>query len=258
MFREKYPEAWIFHNGTCRSELNTLQFQQAQSNQESYKEYLGSITVLLPKVKIPAINFGDLLFERYSCRKFKNIPLDISDVSNLLFAGYGKCNTLILGNTEFIERTVPSGGGLYPLEFYIIVKNVTGLNPGIYHYVITPGLLETVNEIALPRYFLENLFMQQPYVADAAVIIVATSVIERTMKKYFDRGYRYILFEAGHAFQNMNLMAIACGLGSMNIGGFFDNDLCKVLGIDREEEIPLYAMAAGVPDGNSVTARSSD
>mgnify|MGYP001792096395 CR=1 FL=1 len=46
MFREKYPEAWIFHNGTSRSELKTLQFQQAQRNQESYKEYLGSALLI--------------------------------------------------------------------------------------------------------------------------------------------------------------------------------------------------------------------
>lgn len=258
MFREKYPEAWIFHNSTCRSELNTLQLQYDQSMQESYKEYLSAPTILLPEVKIPPAKFADLLFERYSCRRFKNEPLDLRDIANLLFAGYGKCSTLILGNTEFIARTVPSGGGLYPLELYLIVTNVTGLVPGIYHYVMTPGLLEVMKEVELPKYFLENLFMQQPYVAEAPVVIVATSVIERTMKKYFDRGYRYILFEAGHAFQNMNLMAIACRLGSMNIGGFFDKDMGKILGIDIEEEIPLYAMAVGVPDGNNITARAPD
>ncbi len=53
-------------------------------------------------------------------------------------------------------------------------------------------------------------------------------------------------------------MSTACGEGSVNIGGFFDNDLCKILAIDREDEIPLYAMAVGVPDGNSITARSPD
>jgi SagB-type dehydrogenase family enzyme len=255
MFKEKYPGAWTFHYRTCRSELNTLQLQHADSMQESYKEYLSAATVLLPEVKIPPAKFADLLFERYSCRRFKNEPLDLQDVVNILFAGYGKCNTLVLGNNEFIERTVPSGGGLYPLELYLIAMNITGLEPGIYHYVITPGLLEVIKKVKLPKYFLENLFMQQPYVADASMIIVATSVIERTMKKYFDRGYRYILFEAGHSFQNMNLMAATCKLGSMNIGGFFDADMCQVLGVDIEEEVPLYAMAVGVPDGNSITAR---
>lgn len=255
MFREKYPEAWIFHRNTCRSEINTLQLQNSQGLQESYKEYLSAPTVLLPPVEIPGTKFSEVLFERYSCRRFKNKPLTLNDVAAILFAGYGKCNTLMLGDSEFIGRPVPSGGGLYPLEMYLFVTNVGDLEPGIYHYVISPAMLELVKKIELPKSFLENLFMHQPYVAEAPMIIVATSVIERTMKKYYDRGYRYILFEAGHAFQNMNLMTAACGLGSMNIGGFFDSDMCKVLGIDMEEEIPLYAMAVGMPDGDNVTAR---
>ena len=221
MFREKYPETWTFHQNTCRSELNTLQLQYAQSLQESYKEYLSVPTVSLPCTIIPPVKFSDLIIERYSCRRFKNKPLNLQEISNILFAGYGKCSTIMLGTSEFIWRTVPSGGGLYPLELYLIVTNVTGLAPGIYHYVITPGILETVKLVEFPKYFLENLFMQQPYVAEAPLIIVATSVIERTMKKYLDRGYRYMLFEAGHSFQNMNLMAMACDLGSMNILAVF-------------------------------------
>ena len=40
------------------------------------------------------------------------------------------------------------------------------------------------------------------------------------------------------------------GIGSRDDmrGGFFDMDLAKILGIDMEEEIPLYAMALGIPD----------
>lgn len=255
MFRDKYPATWLFHRTSCRTELNTLQPQHAESATDVYKEYLNANTVLLPTVKIPEADFGELIYARYSCRKFKNSPLQLQDIANILFAGYGLRDVKILGNDEFQERSVPSGGGLYPLELYLLVTNITGLEPGVYHYVISPGLLELINPISLPKSFLQNLFMQQPYVADAPVIIIVTSVIERSMKKYFDRGYRYILLEAGHCFQNMNLMATASKLASLNIGGFFDMDLCKVLGIDVEEEIPLYAMALGVSDGTADVCR---
>jgi SagB-type dehydrogenase family enzyme len=162
---------------------------------------------------------------------------------------------VMVDNNEFRARTVPSGGGLYPLELYLLVKNVEGLEAGVYHYVINPALLEQVKKIELPSSFIETLFMHQPYVAEASLVIVATAVLERNMKKYGDRGYRYILYEAGHSFQNMNLMAAACNLGSLNVGGFFDMDMLKVLSIDFEEEIPLYAMAIGIPDGPPNQAR---
>ncbi|MEO6220544.1 MAG: hypothetical protein ABIO81_08960 [Ginsengibacter sp.] len=54
-------------------------------------------------------------------------------------------------------------------------------------------------------YFISNSFLDQPYVAGAAVQVIACSMQTRCMQKYEDRGYRYILFEAGHIFQNMNL-----------------------------------------------------
>jgi hypothetical protein len=40
--------------------------------------------------------------------------------------------------------------------------------------------------------------------------------------KYEDRSYRYILFEAGHVFQNINLCAAAFDISALNMGGFYD------------------------------------
>jgi SagB-type dehydrogenase family enzyme len=225
------------------------------SKPEPYKEYLGAPVTLLPECRIPATAFKDVLLGRYSCRRFKDIPLTLQDLANVLFAGYGMVDICSMGGLEIMTRTVPSGGGMYPLELYLLVKNVEGLEPGIYHYVPRPPLLEQVKKIQLPFSLVRELFMQQPYAAEAPVVILSTALLERTMKKYEDRGYRYILFEAGHVFQNMNLMAAACQLGAFNIGGFFDQDLARILIIDTEKEIPLYAMALGIPDGSPEIAR---
>ncbi len=56
-----------------------------------------------------------------------------------------------------------------------------------------------------------------------------------------------MLFEAGHAMQNINLACPESGLESCNIGGFFDQELAALLRIDIEVETPLYACALGVP-----------
>jgi SagB-type dehydrogenase family enzyme len=255
MFRTKYPAAWVFHRNTCRNELNIISPDKVDASPSSYKEYLEAPATPLPEARLPSMDFGEALTARFSCRRFKDIPVSLQDLANILFAGYGLTSVSFPEGFEIMTRTVPSGGGLYPLELYLLVKNVAGLEPGIYHYIIRPCLLEQIKKVVLPRLLIQKLFMDQPYVADASVVIVATACIQRTMKKYEDRGYRYILLEAGHAFQNMNLTASASGLGSFNIGGFFDHDLARVLTIDMEEEIPLYAMALGVPDGLSDLAR---
>jgi SagB-type dehydrogenase family enzyme len=255
MFRSKYRSAWTFHRNTCRNELNVLSPMQVDSRPETYKEYLGAPVFELPAPGLPATLLRDAILDRHSCRRFQDAVVSRQDLANVLYAGYGAVSLGDMGESQVLTRTVPSGGGMYPLEFYLLIRKAEGLEPGIYHYVIVPGLLEQIRQINLPYSLVRELFMQQPYVADAAVVILATACFERTMKKYEDRGYRYILFEAGHAFQNMNLMATACGLGAFNIGGFFDADLARVLNIDMEEEIPLYAMALGVPDGPREFAR---
>jgi SagB-type dehydrogenase family enzyme len=142
---------------------------------------------------------------------------------------------------------VPSGGGLYPLEQYVIARRIGGLAPGIYHYNVPGHFLECVSEGSMPAKVLSDTFMAQPYVGQSAFVLVLTAVFARSLWKYRDRGYRYMLFEAGHVAQNSNLVAAALGLGALNLGGFFDADLVAYLKLDIEEEAPLYAVAFGRP-----------
>ncbi len=70
------------------------------------------------------------LFQRRSVREFRDEPLSLSEVSQLLWAAQG------LTGTDGC-RTAPSAGALYPLEVYVVAGNVKGLKPGVYKYV--PG-----------------------------------------------------------------------------------------------------------------------
>ncbi len=127
------------------------------------------------------------------------------------------------------------------------MRAVDGLDPGVYHYVPAAHGLELVRAVELPPAFLAYLFMGQPWVADAAVVAVISFVGARSLTKYGDRGYRYALLEAGHTMQNLNLAVAALGLGAVNLGGFYDDELAVLCGIDIEQEIPLYCCALGRP-----------
>jgi SagB-type dehydrogenase family enzyme len=65
------------------------------------------------------------------------------------------------------------------------------------------------------------------------------------MRKYGDRGYRYILIEAGHVGQNAMLSCENLELASLALGGFLDAPLADLLGIDAGDELPIYAIAVG-------------
>ena len=88
--------------------------------------------------------------------------------------------------------------------------------------------------------------MVQPDIAyGASLIVFITSIFERSIFKYGDRGYRFILLEAGHVAQNINLVSNALGLGSVNIGGYFDREIDDLLGLDGVAHSTIYMIAIG-------------
>lgn len=247
MFRTKHPLAWHYHSNTSRYPHNMHGAAAEQTPTAPFKEHLDRELTALPAMDLPALGLGETIRRRLSCRTFTGEPLTIAQLAAILRAAYGVHGRLELNQQEFLERPVPSGGGLYPLELYILARRIGGLEAGTYHYAALHHGLEQLNDVTLPERLLSDLFLGQPYLIPAAAILVQTAVVERSLWKYEERGYRYILFEAGHVAQNINLCATALGAGSLNLGGFFDADLAALLGIDLDEEIPLYCTAIGVP-----------
>ena len=83
--------------------------------------------------------------------------------------------------------------------------------------------------------------------ANAAVVFIWTAVVERGSSGIGQRAYRYFYIEAGHIAQNVALAAVALGLGSCQIGGFCDDAVNDMLGVDGNQEPAVYATAVGVP-----------
>jgi SagB-type dehydrogenase family enzyme len=91
--------------------------------------------------------------------------------------------------------------------------------------------------------------MLQPELGrNASVMIFLTAVFERSVFKYADRGYRYIMLEAGHVAQNINLAANALGFGCRNIGGYLDRDIDCFLDLDGITHSAIYMIAIGGKD----------
>jgi SagB-type dehydrogenase family enzyme len=250
MFRDRHPIAWAFHRQTSRWPFNMHGLNPPTREVAQFKEDLRVPTIDLPTPMLPGLELGSAIAGRTSCRRFRRERISLTQLGDLLHAAYGVLGVLDLWG-EFCERPVPSGGGLYPLELYVLTQRVDGLTGGAYHYVPLVHGLEVVRPDPLPTLLTAEMFLGQPYLSDAAAVIVLTAVVERSLWKYEDRGYRYLLLEAGHVAQNLNLSAVALGLGSLNLGGFFDEDLTALLRLDAAIEIVLYGIAVGPPQSDS-------
>jgi SagB-type dehydrogenase family enzyme len=79
------------------------------------------------------------------------------------------------------------------------------------------------------------------------MVMVITGILSRTSWKYGnDRAWRYVNLEAGHAAQNVLLMATAMGLAGSPVGAFDDNAVMDLLGLPADHR-PLYLVPLGQP-----------
>lgn len=149
------------------------------------------------------------------------------------------------GEHDSLARTYPSGGGLYPLEVYVAVRRVQGLANGLYHYNVAGHCLEQLADHQIVEDIASNL-TQQDAASSAHVVVIITAVFMRTQYKYGERGYRFVLLEAGHLMQNLCLLAPALGLGTVPLGGYYDDRLHDLLGVDGVDEAVVYVAPAGL------------
>jgi len=177
------------------------------------------------------------LLKRRSIRTYKNEPLTLVEVSQLLWAAQG------ITDSRRGFRTAPSAGALYPLEIYVVIGNVEGVTKGVYKYRPHKHELLKVKSGDV-RNELTAAALGQPWVGKGAIVIVFSAVYERTTRKYGNRGIRYVHMEVGHAAQNVYLQAVSLNLGTVVVGAFRDNEVKKILNMSNEEH-PLCIMPVG-------------
>ena len=210
---------------------------------QTTKSYAGAARIALPETDPGGVD--QLAGARRSVRAFQDTPLALHDLAAWLRSGYR-----VLGPDQVdtgqnvLRRPVPSAGALYPLEIYLLVRNVEGLAKGIYHYDVIGDDLEVVAEGSWEQQAAEA-FYTWSFVSDAPVILCMGAVFARNQSKYGPRGYRYILLEAGHVAQNLCLAAAERDLSTLCMGGYRDGALNRLIALDGVEEAILYTMALG-------------
>lgn len=144
------------------------------------------------------------------------------------------------------RRPSPSAGALQPLDLWVVVRDVEDLEPGLYYVQMNhTGEAKVVRIAPVDREAFAVACFQEELVNEAAVSIVITAMPWRSRFKYGHRATRFALIEAGHVAQNVQLVATAMGLGSRPLGGFCDDEVNELLGLDSVNEFALYVLPVG-------------
>ncbi len=202
-----------------------------------HKEYPRFPRHALPEPDFAQTSFADVLFGRSSARPFSPGTISKDALASALRS------VGMRGKHDL--RTYPSGGGLFPIETYVLAFAVEGLPRRVFHYHPTAHALEEMWDLDThtPLSFLSS---KEDHPAgnltDIAALIVLTSAWQRTTQKYGDFGYPLALLEAGHMGQNMLLAAHATHLAARPFGRIKGEALSSLLDLDPNHEQSVYTI----------------
>jgi putative peptide maturation dehydrogenase len=185
------------------------------------------------RIALPAPHrtaLDDLLAQRTTCRNFDpDFRLPLPELAAVLHRVFGAQATQELGHDVVaLKKNSPSGGGLHPIEAYLLVQRVDGLAPGLYHYLASQHALEPLRPVAaaeLAPLALE-LVAGQAWFANAPVLVLMAARFQRNFWKYrgHAKAWRVIQLDAGHLSQNLYLAATELGHGAFVTAAL--NDEC--------------------------------
>jgi putative peptide maturation dehydrogenase len=213
------------------------------------------VTAIGAAVALPAARSGFLdeaLLRRYTGRNYDtaaSLPLAVA--ARLLQRTFGAQELRHIGpHANVLKKTSPSGGGLHPVEAFVLVQRVDGIAPGLYHYhpldnTLLPLRATTQDEAAALALL---MVADQHWLADAALQVVMVGRVERTFWKYrnHQKAYRALSLDAGHLSQTFYLLAAEAGLPAFITAAINDIDIEQMLGLDHLRHAVIAVCGCGV------------
>jgi putative peptide maturation dehydrogenase len=210
-----------------------------------------------PRTHLPPVAIEraieQVLANRRTVRHFdSDRHVDVTELASLLGSVWGARATSNVAPRDIaLRKSSPSGGGLHPIEVYPIVRSVTGIEPGIYHYLAAQHELELVSATTPEgsRQLVERATAGQWFFADADVAFVLTARFARSFWKYrrHAKAYRTLLLDAGHLSQTFYLVCTELGLGPWVTAALDDAAIERALELDPMLEGVMAVCGCGWP-----------
>ncbi len=215
-----------------------------EDGKDKFKTYTSAPRIALPDGTLALeMSIALAMRTRRSHRSFSRDRVSLAALGEVLRYGYGTHR-----RTDGTGgRAVPSGGGLYPLDVYVLQSPGGTLPEGVYHYDAGEHALQHLRR-RCARSELRSASIYPDLVASAALVLAVAADMPRVRVKYGERAYRLALLEAGHVSQSVYLVVNALQLGAVALDGFYDDRVHALLGLDGVAQIALTLIAIGRPD----------
>jgi len=202
-----------------------------------YKEYPRMEQTKLPEPSNLSLSLTQAALARRTERDFDNTQsLTLQEISEMLHISARK-------RPENSSRPHPSGGGRYPIETYVLLKESSVRSGGCFHYNVKTHSLEKLTGFP-SKDVLENLLFY-PWSRSAPMVIFFTAVWGRSSSKYEDFALPLALLEAGHIAQNMLMYATLSNISACTLAGFDERVIATLIDEDVQQETGVHLIAFG-------------
>ncbi|MFT3898743.1 MAG: SagB family peptide dehydrogenase [Gordonia sp. (in: high G+C Gram-positive bacteria)] len=214
----------------------------------------------LPTPDLDALRTSDAtltaaLEDRRSVREFDDArPPSLAAIAELLYRAARTRSVRTTNGDRPVPEELPSkpyasGGSLYELEIYPIVRVADGIAPGMYHYDSTAHTLEPVADLDDPA-VARLLAPAALTLADGKqppVLFVIAARVGRMMWTYEQMSYAVILKHVGILTHSLYLIATAMGLGGVAQGYGDTAAFAAATGRDELDECLVGSFVVGTP-----------
>lgn len=177
----------------------------------------------------------EALTSRRSRREFAPEPVKLAEVSQLLWAMQGITD-------DQGHRAAPSAHSLYPFTVYAVVRDVQGLEPGLYAYLPETNQLGSLGLDQAGEMLTQAGV--QPGAQNAPVVFVLAGAYGKMVESFPDDPKSVVLLEAGHIGQNAYLQTESLDMSMVVMAGFDPSKVGQALKLDPAETV-IYLMPAG-------------
>jgi SagB-type dehydrogenase family enzyme len=181
--------------------------------------------------------------------------IDLKTVAELLFFCAGLTRKMHIGGEVYYMRAASATGALYPIELYLVCKDLPGLDAGVYHFAPADFTLVQLRSGDYRRE-LSSAVGDDTDIILAPLTVVFTSVAWRNAWKYEARSYRHWFWDSGVIAANLLAICNSEKLRVSLVTGFVDNEIEKLLGLEDRNEAAIALVPVGTgpesfsPDDN--------
>ena len=196
--------------------------------------FTGTRIIQLPAPTLSGqVSLEEAISKRRSVRQFTDKPLNFVQIGQLAWAGQG------ITDKQRNLRAAPSAGGIYPIELYFATADGLFLSHPQEH------TLEQLQS-NYQRKQLSSAAGEQKAIAEAPCNIIIAGSDRKVALKYGSKGRNFMLLEAGHVAENIQLQAVALGLAALPAGAFETKNVAKICQLSGDLE-PVLIVCAGYP-----------